>query len=136
MTDQQAIDLIAVFQAHWHTWQFSAEETSVWIQRLRRFDFSKAKHAVNNFYMDQTKQGKPAPGSLLAAIRRAATVKADLEGCEMVQLFEICRADGRRRFYPFSGPAGTPRAAIEAHAQAIAERCNRKESGHYINYFV
>ena len=48
MTDEQAYEIIEkVFKAHWPNWRFEEEETLVWIKTLRRFDFNKAKAAIN-----------------------------------------------------------------------------------------
>jgi len=97
MTDAEAVNLIeTVFVAHWPNWIFSPEETAVWVANLRRYDFAKAKAAINNFYMSQTRQGKPAPGQLLMALRKNARIHSEKRINEPVRLFEII-AEGKNR---------------------------------------
>jgi hypothetical protein len=137
MTELQAIEIIdGVFKAHWSTWKFPVHETKFWMERLIRFDYSLAVKAIDKLYENQDQQRKPAPASILVALRRHATIKSDEERKECIPLFEVCRADGRRRFFPFSGPAGTTIREIEAYALQVCRACNKKEPGHYINYFV
>lgn len=137
MTDLQAAELIEkYFKAHWPNWSFPNEETEVWIRKLRKYDFEKAKYAINKFYLAQTKQGKPPPGRLLAYLRQNALSKTDNKKTEIVKLFQICRPDGRRRWFPFSGPKGTPKSVVENHASRVLEDANRKSEGHYIQWFI
>ena len=137
MTELQAIEIIdSVFKAHWTTWKFPVNETKFWMERLVKFDYSLAVKAIDNLYESQDQQRKPAPASILGALRRNAAIKSDENHNECIPLFEICRADGRRRFFPFSGSAGTTVREIEGYALQICRAYNKKEPGHYINYFV
>ncbi|MBE3088569.1 MAG: hypothetical protein IMZ61_14100 [Planctomycetes bacterium] len=137
MTELQAIEIIEnVFKTHWHTWKFPIDETKFWMERLIKYDYSLAVKAIDRVYESQGQQQKPAPSSILGALRRHATIKSEADRNECIRLFEVCRADGRRRFFPFSGPVGTTVREIEAHALQVCRACNKKEPGHYINYFV
>jgi len=109
MTDLQAAELIEkVFKTHWHTWRFEVEETAVWVKHLRKYDYARAKTAINNFYMAQTRQGKPAPGSLLAALREHATIKTEAGDNEPVCIFEITKAGKKRGYKFFANPNKMP----------------------------
>jgi len=137
VTELQAIDIIdSVFKAHWTTWKFPVNETKFWMRRLIRFDYDLAVKAIDNLYESQDQQRKPAPASILRALRRHATIKGGEDRIECIKLFVICQSDGRRRFFPFSGPAGTTAREIEGHALQVCRACNKKDPGHFINYFV
>lgn len=125
MTDTQAIELIeTVFAAHWPNWTFSEEETAVWIQHLRRYDFARAKQAINNYYMAQTRQGKPAPGNLLNALRKNAAIYSERTVNEPVKLFEII-AEGRERGQGFFATPPLPAdQVIEDTAERYREKFN------------
>lgn len=73
MTDSDAAKLIEeVFKSHWPNWRFEGEETKVWTGILRKYDYVSAKTAINNFYILQTKQGKPAPALIVEVLRQNA----------------------------------------------------------------
>ena len=124
-----------VFKAHWSTWKFPLNETKFWMERLVKFDHKLAVDAIDKLYEQQEHQRKPAPAAVLGALRRHATIKTD-NPREVVPLYEIIRPDGRRKFFPFCGPKDAPIEAIEEEALRIVKECNKKEQGHYINYFV
>jgi hypothetical protein len=92
MNDLQAAEIVDVLRSHWPTWKFEGEELNVWVEKLRRYDYGRAKAAINNFYMAQTRQGKPAPGNILATLRQNAV---DEQGMDQnigpVLLYEIIK---------------------------------------------
>ena len=97
MTESEAMEFIEkILKSHWPNWTFSGEETLVWIRELRKYNYNLAKVAVNNFYMSQTKQGKPAPAHLLMALTKNARVQQQKQSNEPVLLFEIIK-EGRKR---------------------------------------
>ena len=136
MTDQQASELIeTVFKAHWPNWEFSIVETQEWVKELRRYDYGLAKAAINNFYMAQTKQGKPAPGVLIAELKAKAIVRQDRGKDERLgPLFGIYKADGNLRWRKYVGDLDMPRPEIEALALKFCRYANSIEVGHYIEY--
>ena len=126
MTDLQAAELIEkVFKTHWHTWRFEVEETAVWVKHLRKYDYARAKTAINNFYMAQTRQGKPAPGSLLASLREHATIKTEAGDNEPVCIFEITKAGKKRGYKFFANPNKMPaKEQIEKMAETMRTNFN------------
>ena len=133
MTDQQAADIIdGVIKSHWPNWSFSIIETKEWVRTLKRFDFDKAKSAISEFYMAQTKQGKPAPGSLIMALKAKAVVRDNSQPCErIVPLFGIHKTDGRLRWHKFCGNPNMAQQEIEAMALKFTRYANQFEPGHY-----
>jgi len=137
MTDQQASDLIEqVFKAHWPNWEFTIVETQQWVKTLRRFDFIRAKAAISEFYMAQKKQGKPAPGSLINALKAKAAIHTDQPRGERTgPLFGIRRADGRLRWRKFSGNLDMAQQEVEAMALKFTRYANQLEPGHYYELY-
>ena len=136
MTDLQAAEIIeTVFKAHWPNWTFSIIETKEWVRTLVKFDYEKAKAVISEFYMAQTRQGKPAPGALITALRLKAIVKSDIPPEHIGPLFGIKRADGRLRWCKFAGNLNMAQQDIEAMALKFCRYANLLESGHYIKYY-
>jgi len=136
MNDLQAVELIEdVFRVHWPNWNFPLEEAAVWVKELRRYDYDRAKTAINTFYMAQTKQGKPPPASLKAALRNSIERKDQKEGELTGPLFGIKRADGRLRWHKFTGNLNMAQQDIEAMALKFCRYANLLETGHYIEYY-
>lgn len=136
MTDQQAAELIeTVFKAHWPNWTFTIIETKEWVKTLTRFDFSKAKAAISEFYMAQTKQGKPAPGTLINALKAKAALKVESRDERTGPLFGIRRADGTLRWRKFSGNLDMAQQEIEDMALKFTRYANRFEPGHYYELY-
>jgi len=133
MNDLQANEIIdKTLNSHWPTWTFPPEETKVWVRELRKYDYIRAKSAIDNFYMAQTKQGKPAPGAIRAALRANALENRDQQqGKRTGPLFGICRADGRLRWRKFSGDLNMPRQEVENMAGKFCRYANQLEAGHY-----
>ena len=134
MTDIQAIELIeTVFAAHWPNWSFTPDETEVWVKNLRRYDFVRAKTAINNYYMSQTRQGKPAPGNLLNALRKNAATHLDRKANEPIKLFEII-TEGKERGQGFFA---TPPLPAEQEIEDSAERYRKNFNVLYnVNHIV
>jgi len=100
MTDIEANRIIDdVIKAHWPTWEFSQEETRVWLRELGKYDFSRARTMIGEFYMRRTRQGKPAPGNLLAAMRKSL-IPRNTEN-EPLHVYEIVKM-GNKRGYRFA----------------------------------
>lgn len=136
MTDMDATRLIdEVIRVHWPNWNFPSEEAAVWVKELRRYDYDRAKTTINNFYMAQTKQGKPPPASLIAALRNKAREKQCGSSKKIGPLFGICRADGRLRWHKFVGNLNMAQQEIEVMALNFCRKANLIESGHYIEYY-
>ena len=133
MTDLQAAEIIEqVFKAHWPNWIFSIEETKVWVRQLRYYDFMLAKTAINNFYMAQTRQGKPAPGALIAALRnkaRAQDQSAMNNG--PVLICEILR-EGKPRGERFFGKYLPPNEVCEKMSDKLREKFDNLYGGNHI----
>jgi len=138
MTELQAAEIIeTVIKSHWPNWTFSIIETKEWVRALVRFDYERAKAAISNFYMDQTKQGKPAPGSLIIALKANAIVRKMNQQKEESTgpLFGILRADGHPRWHKFVGNLNMAQQEIEVMALNFCRKANLIESGHYIEYY-
>ena len=137
MTDLQASEIIdTVFKAHWQNWTFSIIETQEWVRTLRRFDFIRSKAAISEFYMAQTKQGKPAPGALIAAIRAKATIRDERPLVDRTgPLFGIRRADGRLRWNKFCGNLDMAQQEIEVMALKFTRYANLLEPNHYYELY-
>jgi len=137
MTDLQAAEIIeTVIKSHWPNWTFTVIETREWVRTLAKFDFQKAKSAISEFYMAQTRQGKPAPGALIMALRAKAIVRGDQQQQERTGLlFGICRADGRLRWSKFSGSLDMAPQEVEAMALKYTRYANQLEAGHYYELY-
>ena len=137
MTDLQASEIIeTVLKAHWPNWTFSIVETQQWVRTLTRYDFTRSKAAISEFYMAQTKQGKPAPGALINALKAKATIHTDQPRGERTGLlFGIRRADGRLRWHPFAGNLDMAQQEIEAMALKFTRHANQIELGHYYELY-
>ena len=122
MTDEQAYEIIEkVFKAHWPNWRFEEEETLVWIKTLRRFDFNKAKAAINNLYMSWEKQGKPPAAKIKNALR--STVESKQSNGPII-LYEIIRK-GKKHGMRFCANSIPPIDELEREAGEKLERCNQ-----------
>lgn len=137
MTNEEAIMIIEkVIQAHWPNWKFAVEETAVWVQRLRNYDYNRAKTAINNFYMRQTRQGKPPPANLLMALRKNARLPEQTEKTnEPVPLFEIIKKDRKRgqRFFWYLKKQKPDNQVIEDYSERQRKNFNNLYGGeHYV----
>lgn len=133
MNDLQAAEIIEkVFKAHWPNWNFDVEETAVWVHELRKYDYGRAKSVINNFYMAQTKQGKPAPAHLRRALRNNARIQQKKQSNEPVLLFEIIK-EGRERGQFFSQNPPLPAdQEIEEYAERGRKAFNNMYGGNHI----
>jgi len=135
MSDEDATRIIdQVLKAHWPNWNFNGEETLVWIRELRKYDYELAKIAINNFYLAQTKQGKPAPAHLLAALNRTARKqqKRESEINEPVLLFEIISEYRTRGQRFFCNPPKPADPEIEAYSERCRQAFNAMYGGNHI----
>ena len=133
MTDLQAAEIIEqVFKAHWPNWIFSIEETKVWVRQLRHYDYNLAKTAINNFYMAQTRQGKPAPGALIAALRNKARAQDQkTKNNDPVLICEILR-EGKPKGQRFYGKHLPPNEVCEKTADKLRENFDNLYGGNHI----
>ncbi|MFX0194594.1 MAG: hypothetical protein ACFFCW_00605 [Candidatus Hodarchaeota archaeon] len=134
MTDEDATIIIEqVLKAHWPNWIFNHEEIVVWVKELRKYDYNLAKTAVNNFYMQQIKQGKPAPAHLRMALRKNARAQKEKQNNEPILLFEIIK-EGRERGQRFF--CNQPKPAeqeIENYSERVRKLFNAMYRGnHYV----
>jgi hypothetical protein len=137
MTELQASEIIeTVLKAHWPNWTFNIVETQQWVRTLSRYDFIRAKAAISEFYMSQIKQGKPAPGSLINALKAKAAVHDDRPRDERTgPLFGIVRDDGRLRWSKFCGNLDIAQQEVEAMALKFTRYANLLEPGHYYELY-
>ena len=137
MTDDQSSEIIeTVLKAHWPNWTFSIIETQQWVRTLTRYDFIRAKVAISEFYMSQTRQGKPAPGSLINALKAKAAIHTDQPRGERTgPLFGIRRADGRLRWSKFCGNLDMAQQEVEAMALKFTRYANLLEPNHYYELY-
>jgi hypothetical protein len=134
MTREDAVRLIEnVFKAHWTNWRFDDEETAVWIKELCKYEYERAKTAINNFYMAQTKQGKPPPAQIRLVLRKYAQIEKQKQSNEPVKLFEIVR-EGKLRGYSFFKNLPLPAdQEIEDYAEKVRKDCDATYGGkHYV----
>ncbi len=133
MTELQASELIeTVFQAHWPNWSFPVEETKVWVSCLRRYDFIQAKTAINNFYMAQTRQGKPPPAVLIAVLNKSARAQEQkAKNKDPVLIFEILK-EGKPRGQKFFGKHMPQNEICEKESERVRENFDNLYSGNHI----
>jgi hypothetical protein len=136
MSDEDATRIIdQVLKAHWPNWTFNGKETLVWIRELRKYNYEMAKAAINNFYMAQTKQGKPAPAHLLMALRKYARIRQEKEegqSREPVLLFEIIKEGRERGQRFFSNPSKPSDQEIEEYSERGRKAFNSLYGGNHI----
>ena len=136
MTDEDANDIIEnVMKAHWPKWEFAGQELRVWIEELRKFDYETAKTAINELYKAWESPRYPKMPIVIGNIRKLAKLQRRAES-RLVQLFTICKQDGKRRWFPFTGDANAPREEVTKRAEFLAAEANRlwPEEKHIIHY--
>ena len=133
MTELQAAEMIeTVFQAHWPNWSFPVEEMKTWVNVLRRYDFIQARTAINNFYITQTRQGKPPPAVLIAVLNKNARAQGQkAKSNDPVLIFEILK-EGKPRGQRFFGKNMPQNEVCEKASEALRESFDNLYGGNHI----
>lgn len=136
MTNQEAERFVdSVLKGLWPRWETTEEETTGWVQRLQKYDYGRARQAVNNtFFASSSKRPRPPAGKIFKVLKSKARIILPREATEPVLLFSIIKErffkeDKTSTRFAKGFFATTPEEAcdkneIERKAEAIREKCN------------
>lgn len=127
MSVQEAIKFIEeVFKGHWPKWEFTDVQVEGWVNRLRRYDYGKAKKCIDDYAFQRTRQGTPPSGSLLAVMQKVIERVTTAE-VEPMPLYVIMRPDGRKAGHlTASAKPVCDSNAVVAEAQALVKQLDRE----------
>ncbi len=115
-----------VLQGFWPKWDFTDAQTEGWVNRLRRYDYAKAKKCIENYAFDRVKQGQPPNGAIIAVMQKAVVV-GDAAEIDPMPLYVIMRPDGRRAGYlTASAKPVYDSNAVVAEAQGLVKQLDRE----------
>ena len=129
MTDNDAERFIDQhIRPRFPAWTPPDADVDEWITRLKRYDYDRATHQLQQWWFGQTRRPRlPAPGVLFYAISKARIRIASEKDTNIHDLYFL-RIDGRMRVGPYvCTGAIPPRQQIEEEAQV---HCTRT-AGHH-----
>lgn len=93
MTTVEAQDFVEkVLQGLWSVWKPKDEELSLWIERLRIYDYELCRQAIRNWYMQQRKSTmRPPMGLVLNVFRKTLQGAIANKKNEPVLLYTIAK---------------------------------------------
>jgi hypothetical protein len=125
MTELQAQNFIqATLQGLWPDWEPTDAQYGLWSRKLKRYDYNKAKEAVNEWFCEQTINYKRPPINKI--LKWVGTKRAhqaiNTEDYELITLYELFDPNSDWRI-SFAGKKGQSHQSLEESAAREVKRC-------------